>query len=182
MSKRLEATITCPKCSFQFNYTLYRTIWGEHDVNKELVLSDRINVATCPSCNASTKLEFPFLYVDAKKGFAVWWEPHFDPQIDKDAEAYAKMFGEGNYYHKAPRIKEWSVFKQTVRLYDSGELKAQPLKISNEQKTAFEGTLKNMVKDLEKKNKKGTGCLGVFLLITGLISVLTYGIICVVNG
>lgn len=182
MSKRLDATITCPKCSFQFNYSLFRTIWGEHDVNKDLVLSDRINVAPCPSCKTSTKLQFPLMYVDGKKGFAVWWEPHYDPQIDKDSEAYAKMFGEGNYYHKAPRIKDWEVFKQTVKLYDSGELKAQPLKISNQQKNEFEGVLKNLVKDLEKKNKKNSGCFGIFLIIVGLITGITYGISCMLNG
>jgi transcription elongation factor Elf1 len=176
MSKRIEATITCPKCSFQFNYTLFRTIWGEHEANKNLVLSDKINVATCPSCGTSTKLQYPFMYVDVDKKFAVWWEPYYDAQIDSDSVQYAKMFGEGNFYHKAPRIKDWHEFKSTVLKYDSGELKANPLQISNDQKQAFEGALKGMIKDLEKKNKKNSGCLGVFVFLIGLSSLIVYGV------
>jgi transcription elongation factor Elf1 len=58
MSKRLEAKITCPNCNHQFDFTLYRSIWGEYPENRDLVMSDRINVATCPSCGVATKLDF----------------------------------------------------------------------------------------------------------------------------
>ena len=176
MSKRIEATITCPKCSFQFNYTLYRTIWGEHESNKNLVLSDKINVATCSSCNASTKLEYPFMYVDVVKQFAVWWEPYHDEQIDSDSVQYAKMFGEGNFYHKAPRIVDWQEFKKTVLRYDSGELKANPLKISGQQKQDFEGALKGMVKNLENKNKKNSGCMGTVVFVIGISALIIYSV------
>ena len=95
MSKRIEAKITCPNCSNQFDFTLYRSIWGEYPENRELVMTNQINVATCPSCNHSTKLQFPFIYTNANQHFAVWWEPEFDAQIDSDSKGYAKMMGEG---------------------------------------------------------------------------------------
>lgn len=63
MSKRIEAKISCPGCVNQFDFTLYRTIWGEYPENRELVMSDKINVATCPNCKKATKLPyllFPF--------------------------------------------------------------------------------------------------------------------------
>ena len=85
MSKRIEAKITCPRCKHQFDYTLFRSIWGEYPENRELIISDKINVAKCPSCGDSTKLVFPFIYTNAKQHFAVWWEPEYDPQIDKNS-------------------------------------------------------------------------------------------------
>ena len=35
MSKRVEAKITCPNCDHQFDFTLYRSIWGEYSENRE---------------------------------------------------------------------------------------------------------------------------------------------------
>ena len=175
MSKRIEANITCPNCGNQFPFTLFRTIWGEYEENKQLVLSDQINVATCPSCNSRTKIEYPFMYVDVKKQFAVWWEPVSDSQIDQDAIGYAKMFGEGNFYHTAPRIKNWEEFKRIVRRYDSGELKANPIKINQQQQEAFKGVMKGMLKDMKKENKKNSGCLGVFLFLFLLFGTALYG-------
>jgi Zn ribbon nucleic-acid-binding protein len=58
MSKRIEAKITCPNCRNQFDFTLYRSIWGENPENRELVMSNKINVATCPSCSQPTKLQY----------------------------------------------------------------------------------------------------------------------------
>jgi Zn ribbon nucleic-acid-binding protein len=85
MSKRIEAKITCPNCSNQFDFTLYRSIWGEYPENRELVMTNQINVASCPSCNHATKLQYPFIYTNANQHFAVWWEPEYDAQIDSDS-------------------------------------------------------------------------------------------------
>lgn len=174
MSQRIEASITCPNCGHIFPFSLYRSIWGEDEQNKELVLSDRINVAACPSCLSKTKIEYPFLYVDVRKQFAVWWEPEYDPQIDKDSMAYAKMFGEGNYYQKAPRVKNWDEFKKVVKQYYSEELKANPIKLSQNQMDEFSGRLSNMIKDLEKKNKKNSGCLSSVILLLVVFGISLY--------
>ena len=77
MSKRIEAKITCPNCQNQFDYTLFRSIWGEYPANRELVMKDKINVAICNQCGIATKLNYPFIYTNAKQCFAVWWEPGF---------------------------------------------------------------------------------------------------------
>jgi Zn ribbon nucleic-acid-binding protein len=69
MSKRIEAKITCPNCSNQFDFTLYRSIWGEYPENRELVMTNQINVASCPSCNHATKLQYPFIYTNANQHF-----------------------------------------------------------------------------------------------------------------
>lgn len=177
MSQRIEANITCPICGNNFPFTLYRSIWGEDEQNKELVLSDRINVTTCPSCKSKTKIEYPFLYVDVQKQFAVWWEPHYDLQIDKDSMAYAKMFGEGNYYQKAPRIKDWDEFKKVINQFYSGELNANPITLSQNQMDEFSGRLSNVLKDLEKNNGKNKGCLGsvIFtLLVFGILLIYVW--------
>ena len=173
MSKRIEAKITCPNCSNQFDFTLYRSIWGEYPENRELVMTNQINVASCPSCNHSTKLQYPFIYTNANQHFAVWWEPEFDAQIDSDAIGYAKMLGEGNYLATAPRIKSWSEFKNTILKFENGELKGKPGVIGKEMNDQMQGFMKHL-KDQNKK--KSSGCLGVALVLFVFSSGLLYGL------
>lgn len=153
MSKRIEAKITCPNCQNQFDYTLFRSIWGEYPANRELVMKDKINVAICNQCGIATKLNYPFIYTNAKHCFAVWWEPVYDNQIDSDAQGYSLILGKGNYLATAPRIKSWEQFKNTIIQFENGELKGQPAQ------------MEGFVKSIEEKNKKGKGCLGVFLAL-----------------
>ncbi len=154
MSKRIEAKITCPGCSKQFDYTLYRSIWGEYPENRELVMLDKINVATCPDCQKSTKLIFPFIYTNAKMQFAVWWEPEYDTQIDDDSKGYARMMGNGNYLAAAPRIKDWDEFKDTILRFESGELKGRPGEVSKELNKEMEGFLKHLQEKNQAKKKQ----------------------------
>lgn len=168
MSKRVEARITCPFCGHQFDFSLYRSIWGEYPENRELVMSDKINVANCPSCRKSTKLDYPFIYTNAEQFFAVWWESHYDPQIEQDIQGYSRMMGQGNYLATAPRIKDWEEFKQTIIKFENGILKGNPGTISKEMKEQMAGFLKHLQGKNEKKEKRG--CLGTFLLIVILLS------------
>jgi len=173
MSKRIDAQITCPNCSHQFDFTLYRSIWGEYPENRELVMSDKINVATCPSCKKSTKLAYPFIYTNAKQFFAVWWEPYYDVQIDKDAEGYQNMLGAGNYLATAPRVKDWTEFKETIVKFENGILKGNPGTVSNEMNQQMQGFLKSMQKS---NSKQKSGCLGVIILFIVFSSSLLFGL------
>lgn len=174
MSKRIEAKINCPACGNQFDFTLYRTIWGEYPENRDLVMSNRINVATCPSCKKETKLEFPFMYTNSKQQFAVWWEPEFDQQIGKDSEGYVQIMGAGNYLATAPRVKDWNDFKDTILKFENGELKAKPAKISKEMEDQMQGFLKHLQ---EKNKKKNSGCLGVTLILIVSGTSIIFGLV-----
>lgn len=155
MSKLIDATITCPKCGKQYPTKLFRTIWGEHEECRNMVMNDKINVPECPHCHFSFKAPFPFMYVDVNKGFAVWWEPYYDATIDEDLKGYASMFGADSYYAQAPRVKDWNEFKQTIHRYYTGELKANPI-------TKFDlGALKQQKTVRQEKS----GCLGVMLAL-----------------
>ncbi len=171
MSKRIEAKLTCPNCSIQFDFMLYRSIWGKYPENRELVMTDQINVATCPSCNHSSKIQYPFFYTEHNKHFAVWWEPEYDVEIDRDTEGYVKMFGEGNYFATAPRIKSWIEFKNTILKFENGELKGKPITMGND-------TIKQMAVFTKQTNdqnkKKSSGCLGVALILFVFSSTLLY--------
>ncbi len=114
MSKKVGANIQCPECSHSFPTQLYRSIWVEESANRSLIMNDQINAVTCPKCKFHLRLEFPFLATNVKRGFALWYEPYPDPQIDKDAEGYRKMMGANSFYAKAPRISDWSEFKRTL--------------------------------------------------------------------
>ena len=111
MSKKLGANITCPACKNVFPTELYRTIWAENPENRSLILDDKINAVTCPRCKHHERLQFPFLCTNVKRGFALWYEPHPDPQIDKDMADYRKHMGAESFYSKAPRISDWETFK-----------------------------------------------------------------------
>lgn len=154
MSKRIEAPIQCNNCHHQFNFTLYRSIWGEYPENRELVMSDQINVATCPSCGQRSKLAFPFIYTNVKQFFAVWWEPVHDPQIDRDKADYEQLLGPNNYLAAAPRVKDWEEFKATIIQFENGELKGNPGQMPSPQ--ALFG---------QKPRKKGLGCMGLMLVL-----------------
>ena len=172
MSKRVEAKITCPNCNHQFDFTLYRSIWGEYPENRDLVMSDKINVAKCPNCLRFTKLQFPFIYTNANQHFAVWWEPTHDPQIDSDAASYAKIMGPGNYLATAPRIEDWFEFKETIQKFENSDLKGKKPVMSDEMGKQMEGFLKHL-KDQNKK-KENTGCMFSFFFLISLTGALAY--------
>jgi endogenous inhibitor of DNA gyrase (YacG/DUF329 family) len=167
MSQKVKATVTCPQCGQSVDTTLFRTIWGEYPENRDLVMSDKINCTTCPKCNTTTKWQFPFMYTNTPQGFAVWWEPTIDPQIDKDSKGFAQMMGKSNHLATAPRIKDWEEFKETIVKFETGELKANSKTIiSQEMKNQMDGFLKHMQNQPQKKS----GCLGIllFLIVTSM--------------
>ncbi|MBC8228783.1 hypothetical protein H8E77_04450 [bacterium] len=108
MSKRIEVSAVCPNCDKKYSADVYRTIWGENPSNRKLVFDNLINDVECPDCSHIVKIPIPFLYVDVKKQFAVWYEPEKDPQIDEDIANYNKIFNPGNFYATAPRISDWN--------------------------------------------------------------------------
>lgn len=122
MSKKIEVQITCPSCSDKFDFQLYRTIWGENQENRNLVMSDQINIATCPSCSNSVKIPSSLMYTNVDEHFAVWWEPENDPQIDEEIESYIKyakrLKVDLSYLSTAPRVKGWEDFKEAIRRFE----------------------------------------------------------------
>ena len=149
---------------------MYRTIWGEYPENREMVMSNRINVATCPSCKKATKVPSALMYTNAQNQFAVWWEPEFDPQIGQDSEGYVQMMGAGNYLAAAPRIQDWEEFKNTIVKFESGVLKAKPGSVSKDMEEQMQGFMKHLK---DKDQQKSAGCFGVILLL--LVSSLSIG-------
>jgi len=166
MSKLVKIAIECPKCSHQYTGDFFRTIWGEHESNRSMVMEDRINIATCPHCGHKFHLPLAMMYVDVVKGFAVWWEPNHDPGIDSDTAGYEKMFGVNSYYAKAPRIADWEEFKQVINDYYSGKIKASP--IEKMDINALKDSLKASMGSNTKTTSK-SGCAGVLVLLIAVI-------------
>ena len=163
MSKKLEANITCPHCGHTFKMELYRSIWGEYPENKELVLSDKINVAHCPKCNKDTKLEFSLLYTNTPKKIAVWWEPHFDPQVEKDENAY-KMVAPDSHLANAPRIKDWNEFKNKIIELEKDNINFKSTDIPNKKTT---NTISKQSNDVITNNAKYS--VDIKLTLTALL-------------
>ncbi len=165
MSKKIDFQIVCPQCEQQYQATVFRTLWGDgcNADNFTSRLTENTNMVTCPHCGHSFRLPLALMYVDVKAGFAVWFEPQPDPNIENETKQYAAMFGADSYYAKAPRVKDWEEFKHTIRRYYLGELKANPVNI----KFNFDA-LKTA------PQKKKSGCMGMLLL---LILPITIGLL-----
>lgn len=154
MSKLVDAKIKCPQCGREYDVKLFRTVWGEHEEMRRLVMNDEVNVCTCPHCRHSFKASYPFMYVDVKQQFAVWWEPVHDSSIDSDAKGYAAMFGPNSFYAAAPRVADWNTFKETIQKYYRGELVGGKI-----EKLDFSSLKTNASK------VRNNGCLGMFVLL-----------------
>ena len=126
MSQKNRVKLTCSNCENIFEATLFRTIWGEQKENRDLVMNDLINVIECPSCHTKTKVEYALMYNDPTILCGVWWEPYPENEIDQCVAGWSKMFGKGNYMVQAPRIKDWNVFKETIKKFYAVELKGSP--------------------------------------------------------
>ncbi len=147
MSKQLSAQITCPACATKFNTDLYRTLWIEYPENRDLVFNDEVNTVTCPSCNKITRLKFPFLCANVEKQIAVWYEPYYDSQIDKDLEQYKTHMGENSFYAKAPRIKDWGEFKEKIIELEQANKSNDNVEFSPEMRSNFRGFIDYVKKE-----------------------------------
>ena len=163
MSKQVKLGIQCSHCSHVYYDNFFRTIWGENEVYRNMVLNDEVNIATCPHCGFKFHVPLAMMYVDVQKGFAVWWEPNHDPGVDSDSASYAKMFGANSYYAKAPRIKDWEEFKRVVKEYDDGIRVGGPIE-------------KMDIKALAggSNQSKKSGCAGVFLALIIASSIFVF--------
>jgi hypothetical protein len=77
-------------------------------------MNDKINEMTCPHCKLHHRLNFPFLCTNVVHGFALWYEPYHDPQVDEDIAQYRTHMGPDSFYAKAPRIQDWESFKKKL--------------------------------------------------------------------
>lgn len=161
MSKKMPAEIKCQFCGYQFPFELYRSIWGEYPENRNLVMSDKINVAKCPKCKKSFKLPYAFMYTNAEKQFAVWYEPIHDSAVDIDVNAYKLHMGANSYFATAPRIKDWQEFKDTIIKFENGKLTGQKPTPSKDSAEVFANFINN-IPSQTTPNKKLKTCLTIF--------------------
>jgi hypothetical protein len=133
-----------------FDADLYRSIWIDDSKNRQLIFDDLINAVKCPHCKVTTKLDFPFLCVDIKKEFALWFEPFHDPEIDKDIAQYTTHMGKNSFYAKAQRISNWQEFKEKIFELEGFDKNDSSLKLSNDLKKSFDMYLG----DIKEKNKE----------------------------
>lgn len=163
MSKQIEVDVNCPGCDAKSNVTLYRSIWAENPGNRELVMTDQINVVTCRECGTRFKIPLPFIYTNREKFFAVWWEPFQDPTIDTDSAMYAAAMGPDNYLATAPRVKDWEEFKRTITRFETGELKGKV----GDPSAVIDGMSEfvDQIKKRQAREKRGCSSMILFSLV-----------------
>ena len=104
-------------------------------------MSDKINVTVCPKCGNETKQQFPILYTNAEKKFAVWWEPVHDEQVDLESAMYKQISGNVSYLAAATRIRAWNAFKQMILSYERDYTIEESIKSQGDQKDVVSQTI-----------------------------------------
>lgn len=127
MNKQIDVSVRCPTCTQIVPVKVYRLLSVEDPHNLDLVLSDRVNVITCPKCNNPVRVNASLFCANVLNKFAIWYEPFHDPQIDVDCRSYSVAMGPDNFYSKAPRIADWGEFKRKLH-----ELATTPPSIQEE--------------------------------------------------
>jgi len=138
---------------------LYRTIWIENRENRKLVFDDKINVVVCAKCKLRTKLEFSLLCTNVKEHIAVWYEPHPDPDVDKDMKDYAQHFGASSFYATAPRIRDWKAFKEKIVELEQRTGMKPAAKLSPEMQSKMRGFLDHLKEQQAQKKQAGVNAL-----------------------
>lgn len=120
MSVRLKEKVTCPKCGFQYEVECAPGVNGAADPDlKEQLLTGNAFVRVCPSCGVTTRLVYPVMYQDPKKGFAIY----FLPRTEKDrVERQGDMQGllEGEDFARYRLVDDCLQLAEKIRLFDAG--------------------------------------------------------------
>lgn len=83
MSQKKTYPIRCPKCGYEQNAELYCAINAVADPSlKEDLLANRLNVVTCEQCDASFRVDLPFVYSDPASRIFIYWMPL--PETDRE--------------------------------------------------------------------------------------------------
>jgi len=165
MSKMISADLVCPKCDHKFSIVLFRSIWVENPEYRKLILEDTINRFDCPKCGFNINTDYPFFATNVKRGFALWYEPHHDSQIDKDVEGYKNVMGTNSFYARAPRIKDWNAFKQELLRMEAREANpADSVAISDEMIARMAKFIKSISKKKYQPSNDRGGSLMKFSL------------------
>lgn len=116
-------------------------------------MNDEINSITCPKCKIKTRVEFPFLCTNIKRGIAIWYEPYYDSAIDKDLVDYSKHYGPDSFYARAPRIKNWEEFKRKLTELEALSTGSKPnVKLSPEMAASFNGFIESLQQSKQNSN------------------------------
>ena len=72
---RARATVTCP-AGHQYQADLHKSanVTNSPDL-RDQILAGRFNVTTCPTCQAESYADVPFIYHDMGTGLRVWVYP-----------------------------------------------------------------------------------------------------------
>jgi len=128
MTQIESAEFPCLYCDTKVNFKLYKTIHGENDEYRKLVFNNEVNVLNCNSCDEISYLPIPLMYVylGSPNSFVVWYDPIEDAAntISDTKSQFKQQYGLDDMYVTAPQIADWEEFKDTIKAFESGELKA----------------------------------------------------------
>lgn len=176
MSKRIPAQLECPECNHQFSINLYRSIWVEEPENRKLITENLINRFSCPKCDFLVHVDYAFFATNVKKGFAIWYEPYPDEQIDKDVKDYIKHMGANSFYALAPRVSDWETFKRKlIELENKPFDTQQAAKLSNEMLQHMMNATKSISQNSFSLSKAIPEIAAIILLLWALLPINPYG-------
>ena len=103
MAKQLIKQIDCPQCKEKADFQ----VWDSVNVSLNSALKEKIKNGTffdwqCPHCGKTTRIMYPFLYIDMLHYFMIW----FGNPEQCDPELYQSMDLEGYQFRNARTFNE----------------------------------------------------------------------------
>lgn len=121
MSIRIKERITCPKCGFQYEQECYPAVDASDASLREHVVEGRAFVGVCPSCSVTTRLVYPCLYRDEKRGFAAYLLPRTEARSIAVEETMSDLLeGAKTEGLKLRLIDEYKAFREKIILFEEG--------------------------------------------------------------
>lgn len=103
MPKRIVKEIDCPNCKEKVELQMWDSINGSLNAGlKDKVKNGAIFDWTCPHCGKTTRIMYPFLYIDMLHTFMIW----FGAPGQCDPELYKTMDLKGYQFRNARSFNE----------------------------------------------------------------------------
>lgn len=82
MSINLKQSVKCPKCSQMSDVTVWSSVTVKDSIDlKSDLLSGKVNMFKCPSCEHTALMPHPMLYHDEEKRLMISFSPTNDPVL-----------------------------------------------------------------------------------------------------
>ena len=119
MTNVVEKEIFCRECGKGSVTELYPTVRVSDETElRQKVFDGSLTLWECPECGAQTRLSYPLLYSDIKRGFLIYLIPHTEKFCTVD-EALESLYPELAHLRRRT-VPTFSALKEKIYCFENG--------------------------------------------------------------